>query len=174
MKQSALLFLMLFGTISNDAFGDEYILHFEEFLCSDADVQITKDGQVVVSGAVVVTGADAKRLKGQVVHETEILIQTGYRFFTRTVAGKTTTTIRGELKPMPEPGRFHLEFHREVTEASGKFLLTDDGSLIDTAPRQTFGVNREVELGKPFSLLTFEKGARILSSIRLEAAKSPN
>jgi hypothetical protein len=159
---------MLSGTISNHAFGDEYILHFEEFLCDDADFQITKDLQVVVPGA------DEKKLKGQVVHETEILVQSGSRFFTKTVVGKTTTTIRGELKPLPEPGRFQLEFNREVTEASGHFLQTDDGSLIDIAPKTVFRINRPVELGKPYSMLKSEKGAWILGSIRLKPEKSPN
>lgn len=168
MKQLALMFLILSGTISNHAFGDEYILHFEEFLCDDADFQITKDLQVVVPDT------DEKKLKGKVVHETEILVQSGSRFVTKTVVGKTTTTIRGELKPMPEPGWFQLVFKREVTEASGHFLQTKDGSLIDIAPKTVLGINRSVELGKPISMLKSEKGALILSSIRLKPGTSPN
>jgi hypothetical protein len=57
MKRLALMFVMLSGTISNHAFGDEYILHFEVFLCDDADFQITKDLQVVVPGT------DEKKLR---------------------------------------------------------------------------------------------------------------
>lgn len=163
MKQLALMFVMLFGTISNHAFGDEFILHFEDFLCNDVDFHINKDGQVVFPGG------DEKKLKGQVVHGTEMLVQSDSRFFTKTVVGKTTTTIRGELKPLSEPDRFQLEFHREVTEASGSQLFDE------IAPKTVSAIRRTIELGKPISMtMKTEKGALILFSIRLKPAKIPN
>ncbi len=163
MKQLALMFVMLSGTISNHAFGDEYSLHFEDFLCNDVDFHINKDGQVVFPGA------GEKRFKGQVVHGTEMLVQSGSRFFTKTVVGKKTTTIRGELKPLPEPGRFQLEFSREVTEASGSLLFDE------IAPKKSSAIRSTVELNKPISLLGgTEKGGLILFSILLKPPKSPN
>ena len=162
MKQLALMFVMLSGTISNHAVGDEYILHVEDILYRNADLQSVKDLQSAVPGA------DAKKVNGQVIHRMEMLVHSGSKFFTKTVAGKTTTTIRGELKPLPEPGRFQLEFNREVTEASGSHLFDE------IAPKTVFRIARPVELGKPYSMLKTEKGALILFSIRLKPAKSPN
>lgn len=153
MKQLALMFVILSATISNHAFGDEYILCFEDFLCEDNDFHINKDQRLVIPAE--------KKLKGQLIQGTEILVQSGSRFFTKTVVGKTTTTIRGELKPMPESGRFQLEFSREVTEANG--------SLIHIPPKTTVRFNgTQVELGKPISLQKSENGALILFSIVLK------
>jgi hypothetical protein len=181
MKLLPVLFVVLSAVISNQSLGDDYIVHLEELSYKNADLQFVKDLQ---SG---VPGADEKKLKGQVVYRTEILVQSGSRFFTKTVVGKTTTTIRGELKPMPEPGWFHLEVNREVTEATGHFLQADDGTLVDISPKRTSRVNGPVELGKPISpLISFtesdsaddnsaaEKGTLSVLSVRLKPAKSPN
>ncbi len=180
MRQLAVLFVILSGVISNRAFGDDYILREEYILYKHADLQSVKDLQ---SG---VPGADAKKLKGQVVHRMEMLVQSGSRFFTKTVVGKTTTTIRCELQPMPEPGRFQLVFRREVQSSSGHFLQTDDGRLIDIAPITSSAINGPVELDKPIFLERMfterdkpddnfgaEKGDVMVFSIRLEPAKSP-
>ena len=167
MTRISLLITVISAGMINSAAGEEYLLRLEDTVFKDADLQSVKDLHADVPRT------DGKKLQGEIGQLAEIQVRPGSPFYSKSVIGKATVTVRGELKPGDNPGQFRLSFKRVRIDATGRRLQAGEGRFVDEAQSTTTAFNElQIEAGKTIVLLgrPDDKNSRnfLATTVRLE------